>query len=308
LFLRLKGSAESERLLMETREIKALISLLDDTDKDVYSHIHHQLVLIGKKAIPLLEDAWSQSMDVLMQQRIEDIVSKIQFDSLKRELALWSHSRYFNLMEGVILIARFQYPDLDENKIYQQLNQLQREIWLELNDNLTSFEKVHVINRILFEMHSFGGNTTNFHAPQNSFINNVLESRKGNPLLLSVIYAHIARQLDMPVYGVNLPEHFILAFMNHSFNGDFEKATEEEVMFYINPFSKGSVFDKKEIDNFLKKLSLVPQPSYYIPCSNIEIMKRLLRNLIYSYEKLDNEEKSEQVKQLMKVITVESES
>jgi regulator of sirC expression with transglutaminase-like and TPR domain len=202
----------------------------------------------------------------------------------------------------VILIARFQYPDLDENKIYHQLNQLQREIWLELNDNLTSFEKINVINRILFDMHSFGGNTANFHAPQNSFINIVLESKKGNPLLLSIIYSHIAQQLDLPVYGVNLPEHFILAFMNHFFQGDMEAVSADEVMFYINPFSKGSVFDSKEIDNFLKKLSLEPQPSYYVPCNNLEIIRRLLRNLMYSYEKLGHEEKTAQVQALMHVV------
>jgi len=292
---------------METREIKALISLLDDTDKEVYHHIHHQLISIGKEVIPLLEDAWGHSMDMLMQQRIEEIVGRIQFDSLKKELGFWAETRSFNLMEGVILVARFQYPDLDENKIYQQLNQLQREIWLELNDNLTSFEKVHVINRILFEMHSFGGNTANFHAPQNSFINIVLESKRGNPLLLSVIYSYIARQLDLPVYGVNLPEHFILAFMNHFFGGELEKASEDEVMFYINPFSKGSVFDRKEIDTFLKKLSLTPQQSYYVPCNNLEIIKRLLRNLIHSYEKLGHEEKTDQVKALMQVISKEKE-
>lgn len=293
---------------MENKEVKALISLLDDTDREVYDHIHQQLILIGKQAIPLLEDAWGNSMDMLLQQRIEEIVSKIQFDSLKNELFLWHTNNHFSLIEGVILIARFQYPDLDEDKIYQHLNQLQREIWLELNDNLTSFEKINVINRILFDNHGFGGNTSNFHAPQNSFINIVLESRKGNPLLLSIIYAYIARQLDLPVYGVNLPEHFILAFMDHSFSGNLNAVNQDDVMFYINPFSKGSVFDKKEIENFLSKLKLEPQPGYYIPCSNTDIIKRLLRNLIYAYEKLDHEEKIKQVKELMQVITGEKES
>lgn len=293
---------------METNKVRALISLLDDTDREVYTHIHKQLISIGKDVIPLLEDAWGNSMDMLMQQRIEEIVSKIQFDSLLQELITWKANNSFNLISGVIHIARFQYPDLDESKIYQHLNQLQREIWLEINDNLTAFEKINIINRVLFDTHGFGGNTANFHAPQNSFINIVLESKKGNPLLLSVIYAYITRQLDLPVYGVNLPEHFILAYMNHSFNGEINNATAEDVMFYINPFSKGAIFDKKEIDNFLKKLKLEEQTSYYVPCTNLDILKRLLNNLTYAYEKLGHEEKIEQVKRMMITIAGEKES
>ena len=77
-------------------------------------------------------------------------------------------------------------------------------------------EKVRVLNHIIFDVHGFSGNTANFHAPQNSYINNVLESKKGNPLSLSVLYAVIAQRLDVNIYGVNLPEHFILAYVEDS--------------------------------------------------------------------------------------------
>ena len=63
-------------------EIKALISLLDDTDKDVYFHIEERLIGLGREVIPILEDAWSNAFDAVMQQRIEFIVHKIQYDSL----------------------------------------------------------------------------------------------------------------------------------------------------------------------------------------------------------------------------------
>jgi regulator of sirC expression with transglutaminase-like and TPR domain len=79
---------------------------------------------------------------------------------------------------------------------------------------MTPQEQVLVMNKVLFDIHGFAGNTTNFHAPQNSFINTVLESKKGNPLLISIIYILMARQLDIPIYGVNLPEHFILAYQD----------------------------------------------------------------------------------------------
>src|SRR5436853_5374534 len=112
-------------------EIKALISLLDDTDREVYHHIEERLLSLGRNAIPVLEDAWSGSFNAVLQQRIESIVHKIQVDSLKEDLKLWIHTKSDDLLSGAILIARYQYPDLDEEKIFESLNKLKRDVWLE---------------------------------------------------------------------------------------------------------------------------------------------------------------------------------
>jgi hypothetical protein len=78
---------------------------------------------------------------------------------------------------------------------------------------------------------------------------------------------------------------------------------ETNVLFYINPFSKGAVFGQKEIDAFLKQLRLNALTIFYEPCSNLEIIKRLLRNLIASYEKLGYPDKSEELKELLNSLT-----
>ncbi len=166
---------------------------------------------------------------------------------------------------------------------------------------LIKIARLNFINHILFDVHNYSGNTTNYHAPQNSYINNVLESKKGNPLLLSIIYTIVAQSLDIPIYGVNLPEHFILCYIDIEHMGvPSAKGNEgSNVLFYINPFSKGAVFGQKEIDAFLKQLKLEQLPIFYEPCSNLEIIKRLLRNLISSYEKLGYPDKSEELKGLL---------
>ena len=237
----------------------------------------------------------------MLQERIENIVHKIQFDSLKAELKKWCVEKAHDLLSGCILIARYQYPDLDITKIKKQIDQIKQDVWLELNENLTALEKVKIINHILFDVHNISGNTTNYHAPQNSYINNVLESKKGNPLLLSIIYTIIAQNLDIPIYGVNLPEHFILCYVDIEHMGvpSTEGNAGSNVFFYVNPFSKGAVFGQKEIDAFLKQLKLEPLAIFYEPCSNLEIIKRLLRNLVSSYEKLGYPDKSEELKGLL---------
>lgn len=288
---------------MDQKELNALISLLDDPDEEVYRHIRERLQSLGHKVIPALEDAWEQSFDTLIQNRIENIIQKIQFEKIAQELKDWAKYNTRDLLAGVLLVARYQYPDLDEEKVRRHIEQIKQDVWLELNNNLTALEKVRVINHIIFDVHNFSGNTTNYHAPQNSYINNVLESKRGNPLSLSILYAIIAQDLEIPIYGVNLPEHFVLAYKDE-YNVMSEVTNEpmNNVLFYINPFSKGSVFSRKEIDAFLKQLKVTPNDSHYEPCSNFVIVRRLIANLVNSYEKLGYPHKVDELRLLLNTL------
>lgn len=289
---------------MSLKEVIALITLLDDPDETIYSEVRNRFIILGPPAIPHLETAWENSFEALMQKRIETIIHSIQFEALQKALKTWAHEESDDLLKGVLLLARYQYPDLDETKIHKQLHQIKQDVWLELHEDLTALEKVKIINHILFEVHQFGGNITNYHAPQNSFINNVLESKKGNPLMLSVIYALICKELQIPIYGINLPQHFVLAYVNDYANliDVNNKTLSDNILFYINPFSKGLIFSQKDIDQFLKQLNLEPDNKYYLPCSNIEIVKRCIHNLVYSYEKLGYVEKLDELKSLEKLL------
>ncbi len=281
------------------KEVAALISLLDDPDDGVFQSVRGRLQGLGAPVVPFLERAWENSFDSVLQQRLEELIHQIQFEQLSTRLGAWFADGGQDLLEGVLLVNRYQYPDLDEEKMRDQLNALRNSIWLEINPNLTALELIRVFNHMLFEVHGFQGNTTNYHAPQNSWLNHLLESKKGNPLMLSILYLWLARQLDVPVYGINLPEHFVLAYMQEQPEG----ATEEmprQILFYINPFSKGTVFSRKEIDAFIQQLKLPYDPAYYEPCSYADMVRRLIRNLILSFDKLGYKDKSEELKMLLK--------
>ena len=287
---------------MNLKEVIALITLLDDPDDGIYSEVKNRFIVLGPPAIPHLETAWENSFDALMQKRIEGIIHTIQFKALQNALKHWAENEQDDLFKGCSIIARYQYPDLDENKLKKQLNQIKQDVWLELHDDLTALEKVKIINHILFEVHQFGGNITNYHAPQNSFINVVLETKKGNPVMLSVIYTLICKELNIPVYGVNLPQHFVLAYVNDLANlfDPSHKTLSDNILFYVNPFSKGLIFNQSDIDSFIKQLKIEPETKYYLPCSNLDIIKRILNNLIYSFDKMGYAEKVRELKDLDK--------
>lgn len=282
-----------------SKEISALVKLLDDPDPEIYEHIEKRLLEYGAEVVHFLENAWEQSLDSLLQERIENIVHKIQFSSVKEDLNLWYQSGAFDLLQGALVVNRYQYPDLDEQKIILQIEEIKREIWVGLQYEMSSIEKIKLINHIFYNVYGFSGNTKNHHDPQNSYINQVLESKKGNQISLAIIYSTIAQKLDIPVYGVNLPQHFILGYIDES------KREEHEfgVLFYINAFNKGAIFGKHDVDQFLRQLNLDPLPGFYAPCSNVEIIRRIIRNLISAYENLGSKEKVEELKELQDILT-----
>jgi regulator of sirC expression with transglutaminase-like and TPR domain len=279
-------------------EIYALVKLLDDPDPEIFEHVEKRLVEHGNEVIEYLENVWETAPDVTLQQRIENVVHQIQFNTVKEDLNLWYQSGAFDLLKGALIVNRYQFPDLDEQKMINQIEEIKREIWLNLQYEMSSIEKVKLINHIFYNVYGFRGNTTNHTDPQNSYINQVLESKKGNQISLALIYSTLAQKLDIPIYGVNLPQHFILGYLDES------KRDENDfgVLFYINAFNKGAIFGKHDVDQFLRQLQLEPLPGFYAPCSNVEIIRRIIRNLISSYENLGAMEKVAELKELQNIL------
>lgn len=278
-------------------EINALVKLLDDPDQEIFQHVQNKLLTYGNKVITHLESAWERSLDTVLQQRIENLIHIIQFNKIKEDLNLWHQSGSFDLLKGVLIINRYHFPDLDEQAVINQIEDIKREIWMGMQYEMNSIEKVKLINHVLYNVYGFSGNTKNHHDPQNSYLSQVLESKKGNQVSLAIIYATLAQKLDIPIYGINLPQHFILGYINE---GNRER--EFGVLFYINAFTKGAIFGKHDVDQFLRQLNLQPQPGFYTPCSNTEIVRRVLRNLISAYENLGATEKIEELKQLQNIL------
>jgi regulator of sirC expression with transglutaminase-like and TPR domain len=286
---------------VQNKELAALIQLLDEPDENIYLQIKSRIISFGKDAIPFLEEAWSNNLHPIAQKRIEILLHKLQFENIKNELSNWYTLGASNLLMGYLLVSKYQYPGLDENLIRKELDKLKTEVWLELNSDLTALEKVKVFNKILFDINKFSGDRDNYYSPLNSYINNVIESRKGNPLALSMLYIILADMVEVPIYGVNLPEHFIVAYVdiNKNFPGqDIQKA---DVLFYINPFSGGTVFSKYEIEAFLRQMKVDLHSRYFIPCKNDEMIKRLLVNLINSYNSSGNKVKVSELEILLKI-------
>ena len=277
---------------MDDKELKALVSLLDEEDPEVLTHVEKKIISLGGTIIPYLEQQWEQQFNPVVQRRLEDLIHTVQFDTLRERLSEWRQGD-MDLLEGMWLISTYQYPDLELEKLRGDLEQVYYEVWLEFKPEAHPFDQIRLLNSVFFSKLKFGANTKNFHSPGNSMINVVLETKKGNPTSLCIIYMLVAQKLKLPVSGVNLPNLYILVYKS------------DEAQFYINVFNRGLIFSKSDIDNYLGHLNLTPKDAFYEPCENLETIKRVMRTLIVSFEKLGDPQKVEEIKILLNTISDE---
>jgi|EP01037_Dinobryon_pediforme_P009384 regulator of sirC expression with transglutaminase-like and TPR domain len=284
--------------MINPTEVKSLIRLLDDPDTEIYEHVHQKLLSLGTGAIEYLESAFEQAFDPIQQERIANLVHEIQFGIVKKDLQLWHQGGAFDLLQGILIVNRYQYPDLDEQRVINQIEAIKRDIWIQMMNEASPAEQIKLINHVFYNIYGLSGNTTNHLDPQNSYLSQVLETKKGNQISLAIIYSIIAQKLDIPVYGVNLPQHFILAYVDESMQNEFEGG----ILFYINAFNKGLIFGRRDVDIFLKQLNLKFDKQFYEPCSNTDIIKRVIRNLVSAYEHLGSSEKVDELNELLKIL------
>jgi regulator of sirC expression with transglutaminase-like and TPR domain len=101
----------------------------------------------------------------------------------------------------------------------------------------------------------------------------------------------VAQKLKLPVSGVNLPNLFVLTYKD-----------DRNAQFYINAFNRGLIFSRQDIENYINELHINPQDSFFEPCSNLDIIRRVLRNLIVSFDKMGEHAKAEEVKELLQIV------
>ncbi len=286
--------------MIKNDSIHALVRLIEDPDEYVFEHVRGELINHGPSVIPVLESSWeNEDYGLLFQSRIENVIHEIQFESVKNSLKNWIESADKDLLEAAIIVSRYQYPNLDEQDIRDRIQAIRKDIWLEISNGNTAYEKVRIFNKVFYGQYGFTGNSKDYHSPLNSCINTVLETRRGNPLSLCLIYSVIAQSLDMPVYGVNLPNHFVLTYLdNENINGIVNPDNTYGNLFYINAFSKGGLFDQNEIHAFLKGLNKNAHREYFEPCSNSTIIVRMLTNLVNSFQQVGNKDKVEELSAL----------
>lgn len=279
-------------------ELEALVYLLEDPDDGVFEQVKLRIIELGQPALSYLEDILYKLENPLQIERTHSIIKYLKFDTIITAFREWRDSGAVDLLEGVILLSKIKYPEVEKQDIDNAIDKIKLDAWLELHDDLTSYEKVRILNHIFYQVHGFKGDSEDYHHADNSYINKVLERHRGNPISLAIVYSIVAQRLNIPIFGVNLPQHFVLGYKAgddpeiiraYNLHGNTEPPNQGEVLFYINPFSQGLVLSHQSIREFLAQIKVEPKKEYFEFCSHLEILQRMVRNLLYTYDKEKND-------------------
>jgi len=287
---------------MTNRKLNALIGLLDDPDLTVFEMVEKELLKESDNIIPALEAKWENSFDGKCQERIENIIQHLQFKETYRLLQAWlaADSTERNLLTAFFIIDRFQYPDLNQLGTNQKIENIRKKIWIELNNSLTLLEKTTILNHFLFNVFDYTINFKNIHSPQNCFLNQLLDSKRGNQVSMCMLYIIIARQLDMPAFFIDFPKNPLVAIVDKKLSRKVHgENSKSDVLFYINPGNKGSITSIKEIEYHLRTNKFSPLENYTEPKSDVYLVKALIEELATSYQSVNYTDKKERLQQLL---------
>ena len=271
--------------------------MLDDPDEHVFHTVEEVLLNESVSVVAELEKVEASSSSELLKQRIQYIVSHIKKNDIHQEIGKWLSFNQHDLFVGAYLVAKYEFPDLNYGVLSDRLGSIIDDVRASFSKDLNSFEKVQVLNNVFFKKHGFAKNNDDFYAPQNSYLNKVLDTATGNPVSLSVLYAIVARELGIPVYGVNLPKNFILCYVDVSSSKG--SGLHKEITFYINPANAGTIIGKNDISHFLEQQNIIPLDRHFTPCSNKVIVRRMLVNLYHAYRKEGDAKKIGDIKELI---------
>jgi len=259
---------------------KALVNLLGDDDPSIYQTVREKILSFGENAGEWLRP-YRLSNDPILRRRAREIVQ--HFD--RQEADTWflafclKHGEEFDLEEGIWLLALTQYPEINVEAYRALLDHFAAEIRERIDFSETNKEILTTINNYVFDELGFSGDQESYYDPQNSYLNRVVDRRKGNPINLSLLYLLLARRLELPVAGIGLPGHFICRY----------QSTSEEI--YIDPFHHGKFLTKADCIQYLVSGSHGLQDEFLAPVSTRRMLMRICSNLhqIYSQMELSEE-------------------
>lgn len=287
--------------MKENKEISALFHLIDDPDEEVYSTVSTRIISFGKEIIPNLENLWEITNREDIQERIETIIHKLHFRDLTDDFINWKNGSS-ELLAGALLAARYYYPEMQDTQAKQEIEKLRRNIWLELNNYLTPLEQINVITSILYNYYKQKGVEISYSQPEDFLITKTLETKKGNAISNGILYLVLCSLLDIPVKATNIPRQFILAYFDpqYEFMNPAGRVSEK-INFFIDPLN-GHIYSHKDVENYFKRISVSPSPSYFRQLNNKRIIRFLLEELSKCFDNDRNRYKMEELLTLVKLL------
>jgi regulator of sirC expression with transglutaminase-like and TPR domain len=195
-------------------------------------------------------------------------MAKDQYEGFRRAVACPDDK--IDLARAALAIASDDYPTLDVTAYVSKIDTLADEVTERIGHAANVYRSIAGLNDVLFQHHGYRGNRSEYFDPKNSFLNEVMERKKGIPITLSVLYMEVGQRIGLRLHGVGFPGHFLVKYFDD----------EKEIV--IDPFNSGEVHSTESLENLLRRLfgrKIALYPGLLEPMTKKQILRRMLNNL-----------------------------
>jgi hypothetical protein len=291
------------------RRLRSLLTLVDDPDPSVFEAVEKQLLKENTRIIPDLETIWETTECEMCQERIEILIGKLRYRDNVKRIRYWIRQPQPDLLEGFLLASCFYFPEISAVTVSRRIEEIRKRVWVELNNSLTSLEKITVLNHILFNEYHFGIIPENRETPRAHSVAHILESRTGGSVAFSMLYLILALKLDLPVRYIDFPRYPVLAYADRRIAAKVHsREVETDVLFYINPASDGSITGRKELEYVIRKMEIGEREINLESGSPELFMVRLFEAMEKTFEAGGNKEKAQETRKLIQILGAKNKS
>ncbi|MBI4603423.1 MAG: hypothetical protein HY721_15835 [Planctomycetes bacterium] len=274
-----------------TSRIDALVRLLGDEDPKILGVAWDHLERIGEPALPLLERAKRESPDGRVRVQSERFLTEWSRREVFRRWVDLCRGPEVGLEEGAFLIAESEYPAADLAPYRRMLDGYAGVLRHRLATARTTEEAVRKIAALLFHEVGLKGNAEEYSNPDNSYLNRVLDLKKGIPISLAAIFILVARRLSVPVQGVGMPQRFLVKF----------RGPAHEL--FVDPFGGGRLLTARDCAGILAEAEVPFRGEHLRGVSDREILTRMLGNLSRIYRSMKDRRRHERVAAMAKLLS-----
>lgn len=188
-----------------------------------------------------------------------------------------------DLATAALLVAAEEYPQLAVEPYLRRLELFAERVQDRLGEETAPMMALHELRTVLFEEEGLTGNTEAYYDPRNSFLNDVLDRRRGIPITLSVVYLEVGWRVGLPLAGISLPGHFLVRYAGEAIN------------LLLDPFAGGTIRFEDEAQHLLDRVyggMVRLKPEFLQPASRQDILYRILTNLKGIYMNARDDERA----------------
>lgn len=276
-------------------ELNALLSLLDDSDPTITTAVQKRLLSYGGHVVPFLRQLIARApSESPLAMNAQACIRALQTEALASIIEMVINARAkskdIELELALLQLSQFAYPETDILRYQRYLDDLAIEVRkyersLPVRSDAAG---LMALNIVLFERERFRGAIKGYYSPSHTYLTTVLESREGIPIALSCIYSLVGQRLGMELWGIGMPLHFVVY---HPYLDVF-----------IDPFNAGAFISRDECRRFIQHAGFTFNASMLERRSNIEILVRTLRNLIYAHTRAGQQWEADTLREALDTI------